>query len=216
MSSFSWLRYGLYYTRGCIQIASILWKAYGIPVWWNLRRLTTSRDVQERRAKIIIRLMHRTLRVPGVSGFSWVENSNPGYGEQENRAICWETPTGFVLWFDDRPLVAVGLEFGHATLSIRQLQGVKGSKIPEEIKDWPVRMVRMLVRYARLTGMKRVRIYRAHTSMFYTYPDLDLDLGPAYYGAREKLRERMRIRYDGTARKAGFTKYADYYELLLV
>lgn len=193
----------------------ILAKAYVEPMRWNVKRLFLSRRQQERRAKIIIRLIYKALRIPGATGMSWVENSNPGYGDMENRAICWETPTGFVLWFKEKPLIAVGLEFGHKTLSIRQLQGVKGSAIPEAIRDWPLRLIRALVRYARLTGFESVRVYRAHTSTFYTFPDLDIDLGPEYYALREKLRERLRLRYDGTARRAGFTKHADYYELVL-
>lgn len=191
----------------------MLYKTQIRPLAWNTKRSVFGRVRTKRRGLVLSRMLFREFSFERFSGISWVENMGPGFSDIDNRAICWETPTGFTLWFDDQPSIAVGVEFSEGTLTIRQLQGVKGKKIPNEFQGWPLRMVQVLVRYARLTRMRRVRICRAHTSIFYKYPDFGMNVGDEYYKEREALRERLRLRYDGTARRAGFTKHADYYEL---
>lgn len=130
---------------------------------------------------------------------------SPGYSEIENKKICWEAPLGLSVWDDDQPLFGVAIEFRYGFLCIRQLQGVAGQKVSYNLRSWPQRVVRLMVRFARLTGLKGIRLYRANTSDFYDYPHFaDAYTDEEWRSKRDDLRVRLRRRYDQTAESLGF------------
>lgn len=149
-----------------------------------------------------------------VNAVSFTLMYGPGKCEITNRMVCWETPLGIAIWDKQSPLLALGVEIKHNMLCIRQLQGIPGKRLPEEMRDWPKRFVRLAIRFARLSGLKGVRLYRAHTSVFYWAPELQVPEGMTRKEALDAHRQRMRRRYDGTARQMGFVMKKDYGEWL--
>lgn len=139
-------------------------------------------------------------------GYSMVLIYGPGKSEQENNLVCWETPLGYALWHRNRPAVAMGIEIKNGMLCVRQLQGVRGTQLPKELRNWPELFVRAVMKFATDSGLKGVRVYRAHMSNFFWMPDFGYDvLTQEQYKERlDAHRNRMRARYDGTARKMGF------------
>lgn len=141
----------------------------------------------------------------------------PGTCSVANDRIVWEAPAGFAIWDEKQPMFAMAVELRKGFLCIRQLQGVPGRPLPPNLRDWPRRFVRAAMRFARLTGLRGVRLYRAHTCAFYRRPyfedppSLD-ETSPAEY--LKEYRQRMRRRYDGTARQMGFVMKKDYGEWL--
>ncbi|MES2931847.1 MAG: hypothetical protein V4682_04120 [Patescibacteria group bacterium] len=141
----------------------------------------------------------------------------PGTCSVAEDRIVWEAAAGFAIWDEKLPLFAMAMEIRKGFLCIRQLQGVPDRPTPPDLRDWPKRFVQVAMRFARLTGLKGVRLYRAHTCRFYRWPyfadlpDMD-EAGLTEY--LKEYRQRMRRRYDGTARQMGFTMKKDYGEWL--
>ena len=131
-----------------------------------------------------------------------------GYGNGEStdtvKTIYWEAPLAITAWTSEGPAFGMGIEFRSDALCIRQLQGVGGTHLPEELKQWPKIFVSGCLRFARRAGIKHVRLYRADQSLFYYWPMLRQDgTGDAAADALKDHQRRMRRRYDGTARQLG-------------
>lgn len=117
--------------------------------------------------------------------------------------IWWETPLTYTLWFQEQAAFGIGLEFAANRIHIRQLQGVKGFNHPEDLANWPMRLVACCKAFAEEYGFKEVRLYRADQTIFYKYPLVErAKPGLTREETRELMRQHMRRRYDGTARRA--------------
>lgn len=163
--------------------------------------------------KVVARTFRRQTAMVRVTGALYYRRGY-GIGESpgETRTLYWEAPLTFTVWRDGKPLCGMALELRRNALCIRQLQGVAGVRFPEELRNWPRLFVLACVRFARLVGIKHVRLYRAHTSLFYEYPIIDADEGHPYEEAVRLHQVRMRRRYDGTARQLGFKIMEDWGE----
>lgn len=180
--------------------------------WHFLRRHIHS---QPRTIRMLYLLVHREFRKDmRVEGMSYSLMYGPGKCSITRRLVCWDAPLGIAIWNSRSPMIAMAVEIKDGFLCIRQLQGVARRKVPEQIRDWPKRFVRAAIRFARLSGLKGVRLYRAHTSSFYWFPALKVPKGAIYKDVLETHRQRMRRRYDGTARQMGFSMKKDYGEWL--
>lgn len=174
-------------------------------VEWHFLRLYLNKHREQ--TEQFLQYLFEEFREPRYfDGYSTVLIYGPGRSEQENYKVCWETPLGYALWHNDQPAIAMGVEVKSGMLCVRQLQGVRGTQLPKELRNWPELFVRAAMKFASDSGLKGVRVYRAHMSNFYWMPDFGYDvLTQEQY--RERLRahrNRMRARYDGTARKMGF------------
>jgi hypothetical protein len=141
----------------------------------------------------------------------------PGTCSVAEDRIVWEAAAGFAVWDEELPMFAMALEIRKGFLCVRQLQGVPGRPVPSDLRDWPRRFVQVAMRFARLAGLKGVRLYRAHTCAFYQRPYFEdpppMDESQSVEYLKE-FRRRMRRRYDGTARQLGFVLNKDYGEWL--
>ncbi len=149
-----------------------------------------------------------------VKGMSYSLMYGPGKCSITNRLVCWDAPLGIAVWDGESAMLAMAVEIKGDMLCIRQLQGVPGKKLPQELRDWPQRFVGASIRFARLSGLKGVRLYRAHTCSFYWRPEMDIPEGKTRLEVLRAHRQRMRRRYDGTARQMGFAIKKDYGEWL--
>jgi len=141
----------------------------------------------------------------------------PGTCSIANDLIAWEAPACFAVWDEGLPLFGVAFEVRKGFINIRQLQGVPGRPVPPELRDWPKRLVRLAMRFARLSGLKGVRLYKAHTCLYYQWPffaDLPEMNEEELAEYLKEHRKRMRRRYDGTARQLGFTMHEHWGEWL--
>lgn len=153
---------------------------------------------------LFLHLASRFIKHPYITRVSISWNSNPGHGPLEERKICWEAPLGITFWSDEGPVFAAAFELHWSGFYIRQLQGVSGVVIPEDLRDWPRRLVSECLSFSRRAGMAEMRLCRAHTSLFYRFPYFGTAGGDeAYEVQAAKHRQRMRRRYDGTARQLG-------------
>ncbi len=180
---------------------------------WHFLRVHLNK--KPRVIKALYHLIYREFRRDmKIGGMSYSLMYGPGKCSLTRRLVCWDAPLGIAVWNSRSPMIAMAIEIRDGFLCIRQLQGVSRRRVPKQARDWPRRFVRACIRFARLSGLKGVRLYRAHTSTFYWSPDLKLRKGESYKGALEAHRQRMRRRYDGTARQMGFQMLKNYGEWL--
>lgn len=171
--------------------------------------LTKGDDIRVLRVCIMDAFMARTRREVAIeTGLM----RHPAYEAEDETTICWEAPVVFILHVDGTPALGMSLEFGEDFVSIRQLQGTRGFSVPDELKQWPRIFVEACIEYARLRGLNAVRLYRAHTDLFYEKPYVLVPEGPEAEALRTKIRARMVRRYDGTAKKMGLIVLADWAE----
>lgn len=184
-------------------------------VEWHFLRIYLN-EHKEQTVQFLHYLLKEFSEFDYFDGYSMALIYGPGKSEQENNLVCWETPLGYALWHKNRPAVAMGIEIKHGMLCVRQLQGVRGTQLPKELRTWPKLLVRAAMKFATDSGLRGVRLYRAHMSSFYWAPDFGYDvLTPDQY--KERLvahRDRMRARYDGTARKMRFLMKKNWGEWL--
>lgn len=147
-----------------------------------------------------------------VSACSRVFNCGIGHGLNDNRTICWEAPIGITVWLSGEPACAIGFELEGDTLCIKQLHGVSGAKDLRDIPDWPKLLVRCCMAMAEEAGLAGVRLTRANQTLFYKRPLFKTANGLTCVERRKQHRQRMRRRYDGTARQLGFTMNRQYSE----
>lgn len=151
----------------------------------------------------------------GLSGIRWMLFDAPGYNH-ETSPLCWEAPVAILLYYRNKPIFGIGLEIYKKKIHIRQLQGISGVKFPKKIKGLPAVCVGAIVDFAKQQNFSEVRLYRAHCDMFYQEPHLpNLPEGKTRDEVVNEIRQRMRRRYDGTARQLGFVMKKDYGELVL-
>lgn len=132
-------------------------------------------------------------------------NPRPGHGNLEHLKLCWDAPIGITVWFNDEPALGLGCSMHRNFLFVWQLQGVAGITVPPELRDWPKLFIEACMEYAELSGMKGVRVYRAQHSTLFEHPYFDTQSSEEYRTAVVAHQQRMRRRYDGTARQMGFT-----------
>jgi hypothetical protein len=154
--------------------------------------------------------------MPGITDVTVSIYFRPGYGYAEvfegRKTLYWEAPLTVIVWTEAGPIIGLSLEVWGGVLRIRQLQGVVGMQTPESLRKWPRQMVQACIEFAEETASyKEVRIYKADQSLFYKYPDLHLGKDEDADEALREHQQRMRRRYDGTARQLGFSERPRWY-----
>lgn len=150
-------------------------------------------------------------RSDSFTAVQWMLFRSAGY-HPETSPICWEAPLAVLVYLNRAPAFGVGLEVTDAVVSIRQLQGVQGARIPPELRKWPAYCIEGVQTFAKVAGFGQVRVYRAHMDLFYRYPHLPEDMSAEdVSGYVTVVRQRMRRRYDGTARQLTFKVCTDWY-----
>ena len=128
--------------------------------------------------------------------------SEHGPEKDGKNPIWWEAPTTYTVYVAEKPAFGLGLEFLSDRIDIRQLQGVQGAVIPDQLRKWPFMFLFACINFAQQQGIKEVRLYRASETIFYKHP-VGVSLpGFSRKDAVKVAQERMRLRYDGTARRA--------------
>ena len=147
------------------------------------------------------------------SGIEWRIQAAPGYDAdavgRRISGICWEAPATIVVYVNKKPLVGMGVEFRGSNLCIRQLQGVPSASIPASLQKWPAMFVTGAMNFLLNTEKYHVvRLYAADQRFSYKNPVFDDDRPTehVYEKRTAELRQRLRRRYDGTAKQLGFTK----------
>jgi hypothetical protein len=102
----------------------------------------------------------------------------------------------------------MAVEFRGPVICIRQLQGVAGYKVPENLMRWPALFVEGIKTFLlNSPEISSARLYSAHTRVSYEYPTSDVPAADF-----DKYQQNLRRRYDGTARQCGFKKeHRDYW-----
>lgn len=180
-------------------------------IFWCRFRYALKRDQEIR--NIALRVGEKFLL--GEPSLDVVQSSiipKPGYARELPSSICWEAPIVVVLQKNAQPCFGIGLELTRNCIHIRQLQGERGLHLHEAFRDWPRRCVEAVLTYAKeAPHIDQVRLYRAHTDLFYDEPYV-AGGGPPDPKTIATIRKRMRRRYDGTARQLGFTMRKDWGE----
>lgn len=197
--------------RIAIQTACVLgWIGYKRTTrrieWFFLRHIIYKRI---RLALLLEKFVMRSFAgYPSIKRATMALYYRPGYGLGESneniKTLYWEAPLAIALWTKDGPAAGMSVEFRGDTLCIRQLQGVSEVTLTPRERDWPKAFIRGCISFARWTGVKHIRLYRANQSLFYYFPDFSNVPPEKLEEAEEGHRARMRRRYDGTARQLGF------------
>ena len=86
---------------------------------------------------------------------------------------------------------------------VRQLQGSSGIAVPRDL-DWTICFVAACQRLARAQRCNQVRLARASELASYRYPGVRVSKGESAEEAIARIRKKMLIHYDETARRLGF------------
>lgn len=158
------------------------------------------------------------LGAQSFTGVQWHTQPFPGYvhdkpGGKRTSEICWEAPVGITIYLDEKPVLGMAVEFRGPHLCIRQLQGVAGVHLPDELKDWPARFVEGAMNFLCNTEeLVSVRLYAADQRWSYKRPfNREVELLVLTATELKQYQQRLRRRYDGTARKMGFTRHNNRY-----
>lgn len=128
-------------------------------------------------------------------------------GYLENVGICAEGDFHFSLYKGSQGIATLGFclpEEEPGTILLHQIQGAGSAASPFSCRDmlpaqWERKMVRALELWALDSGAERVRIPRAEKTPYYSHP--------AKIHTPEDRRahmQRMKLRYDVTARRSGY------------
>jgi hypothetical protein len=126
-------------------------------------------------------------------------------------SICWNSPIGITVLLHDKECFGLGIELYGSVLAIRQMQGARGAKIPETLKDWPTLLIEACRNYAEDAKLKEVRVYKADQDLQFKNPFVILRDGQRRKEAVLEHQNRMRRRYDRAASDLGFEKRKRYY-----
>ena len=138
--------------------------------------------------------------------------NDPAQHYKGKPTICWEASIGIMATLAGRPAFGLGVEFAGDRLDIRQLQGAQDLVVGKSLEDWPKLLVGACMAFAQISGdIREVRVYKADQAPFYYSPLVYPKKGQTYEEVAQECRQRMRRRYDGTARRLGLKKEEDYY-----
>ncbi len=118
--------------------------------------------------------------------------------------IHWDAPIVVVTMYRDtegltKEACGVSFYIEHNCLYIQQLQGGKSVTFPRRLKVWPQLLLKSCIEFAQLEHFDKVYVAKAATLYAYRWPGT----GRSQASIKEH-RERMKLRYDGTARICGF------------
>ena len=161
---------------------------------------------QKRQAYLLAAMVFSSFKdIKGIDSVSVGFLPRPGHTDCELHKIVWEAPVAIALWGNENPLFGISLELKPGIIEIVQLQGVSGVRLKDICPDWTARLVQACIRFARIAGIEQVRLLHADSRLSYYVPHFS---GPV--ANREEaitnLRRRLRIIYDGTARKLGMKR----------
>lgn len=130
----------------------------------------------------------------------------PGYALNDygvrTSDICWEAPICVAIYVNNQPILGMALEFRGPVICIRQLQGSKGTHLPEDLKIWPILFVDSVKTFLlNAPEINSMRLYSADTRISYEFPEGRMTLKEF-----ARYQQNLRRRYDGTARQSGFKK----------
>lgn len=149
-----------------------------------------------------------------LDGIRYATFRKPGYEIQDDGSrgpICWEAPVTYMVVLDNKPAFGLGVEFAGGVLSIRQMQGIRGTDVPKKLRTWPHLFVEACIQFATAHNMREVRIYRAEMNLFYDHPDIEPKDGESYAVLRAGHQLRMLRRYNETATKLDFEPRRMYF-----
>lgn len=124
--------------------------------------------------------------------------------------IHWDAPVVVVILCHDKdgnPREACGMSFyiENNSLYVEQLQGGKSVTFPRQFKVWPQLLLKSCIAFAQAENFDQVCLAKAQKLYSYRWPDLGPNGIPRSHQSIEDHRQRMKLRYDETARVCGFT-----------
>ncbi len=129
----------------------------------------------------------------------------PGYevgiGRERQADIAWEAPICLTIHVQETPIFGFSLEVSGNILCIKQMQGIAGVKLPNELKNIPMSFVKVTQQFVENhPRFLTLRMTSAKNRFCYYFP---------YEVTRDQvvgIQQRMQRRYEGTARQAGFRR----------
>ena len=189
---------------------------YGV-VKWRLEFFSRYRFAlkQEPQLTRLLPLVRATFDHPWVGNVSLQIRSRPGLDETVSRSIYWDTPIAITVFkrskAEDSAALCMGLSVDNSTIFVRQMQGIAGIYIPEPLQKWPHSFISACQRFAIAENYRRIVIPRA-SSMGHTHCPLDQINSEKDHLLREQAKQRLVLRYDGTATELGFVAKRKHFE----
>lgn len=123
--------------------------------------------------------------------------------------IHWDAPIVVVIMYHDqegkqKEACGMSLYIENNSLYVEQLQGGKSVAFPRRFKVWPQLFLKSCIAFAQAANFDQVCLAKAETLYTYRWPDLGPDGIPRSRQSIQDHRQRMKLRYDGTARVCGF------------
>jgi hypothetical protein len=131
------------------------------------------------------------------------------WAKNHQRPMHWDAPITVSVFRKKRGKKRLALCFsmyviGDA-LNIKQIQGVSGTDVPNELKAWPRIFMEACRTFARQETLREVRVPRANSLYSYHTPSLNPELVPdSRKRALERIRSNMELLYDANALELGF------------
>jgi hypothetical protein len=144
---------------------------------------------------------------------AWLLARNP------QRSMHWDAPITVSVFRKKRGKKRLALCFSMyvigKTLHIKQIQGVSGTDVPNELKAWPKIFMEACRTFALQESFREVRIPRADSLYSYHTPTLNPELLPeSRERAVQQIRTNMRLLYDANALDLGFVSDGAWFKWL--
>jgi hypothetical protein len=135
------------------------------------------------------------------------------------RPMTWDAPITVSVFRKKRGKKRLALCFSVSlirdTLNIRQIQGVSGTDVPNELREWPKVFMEACRTFARQEALKGVSVPRADSLYSYHAPYLNPDLLPhSRENALRQIRKNMELLYDANALELGFVSDGVWFKWL--
>ena len=130
--------------------------------------------------------------------------------------IHWDAPVVVVVKYRDeegrkKEACGMSLYLENNSLYVEQLQGGKSVAFPRRFKVWPQLFLKSCIAFAEAENLDLVCLPKAETLYTYRWPDLGPNGIPRTEQSIDDHRQRMKLRYDGTARICGFRSEGNWF-----
>ena len=138
-----------------------------------------------------------------------------GTDEGPHASIFWDAPVAVRVFHSSHgeqlPALCMALRITADDIVIDQLQGIRGIALPQHLRNWPLRFVQALQTFAKQENFVSIRVVAARSRREWWDPTFDETTPADGEQATQRLRERLKIRYDRTVKKLGFCSQGKWF-----
>ena len=163
----------------------------------------------------LLQVVENRFRHNWVTSVEVQTRSSPGL-VKGSKSVFWDAPVTVTIYRKTKqkktkPALCMSMYVAGNVIYIKQLQGVFALDVPTPLRCWPKLFVEACIELAVVSGFQQVRVAKAETLPSYKNPFLQTGNQAEFEKARDGVRERMLMHYDGTAKELGLSDNGKWY-----